>query len=318
MLAFCNALIAAPFASREGRLAPALTVFSLLVFFFCHTLAAQPHPADLVVINATVRTMTPRDSVHQAIAVLGDRIAATGSNRLVKTFIGPSTLVIDAGSRLVLPGFNDAHVHFMGIGNGFSSIDLRDVRSAEEMTARIARYVQFLPKGRWILGGHFDDRGWDLPDRKSLDALAPHNPLFLYRAGAATAIANSLAFNLAKVKDSDAELDVPPTGEATGIVRGASLRRISLAVPANQTTNWLEVAETATNYAASLGVTSVQDMSSDDSREVYLELGRQGKLKTRVYDCLPLRDWRKLKTSRLRYHLGAMVTDGCLKGFSDG
>ncbi|MEP6704367.1 MAG: amidohydrolase family protein, partial [Acidobacteriota bacterium] len=68
----------------------------------------------------------------------------------------------------------------------------------------------------------------------------------------------------------------------------------------------------------SLGVTSVQDMSSDDSREVYLELERQGKLKTRVYDCLPLRDWEKLKTSRLPYHPGAMVTDGCLKGFSDG
>ncbi|MEO6333881.1 MAG: amidohydrolase [Pyrinomonadaceae bacterium] len=318
MAAFCNALIAAPFAYREGRLAPALSVLSLLVVFFCDTLAAQPRPADLVIFNAAVHTMTPRDSVQQAIAVKGNRITATGTNKLVKTFIGPSTVVMDAGGRLVLPGFNDAHVHFMGIGNGFSSIDLRDVKSAAEMTERIARYVKFLPKGRWILGGHFDNKGWDLPDRKSLDAIAPDNPLFLYRAGAAAAIANSLAFNIAKVKDSDAELDVSPTGEPTGIVRGRPLRQISLVVPANQTTNWLEIAETATNYAASLGVTSVQDMQSDDSRAVYRQMERQGKLKTRVYDCLPLSDWSKLKTSRLPNHPGAMVTDGCLKGFSDG
>ncbi|HUR97606.1 MAG TPA: amidohydrolase family protein, partial [Pyrinomonadaceae bacterium] len=82
--------------------------------------------------------------------------------------------------------------------------------------------------------------------------------------------------------------------------------------------NWIEIAETATNYAASLGVTSVQDMHSDDSREIYRGLERRGKLKTRVYDCLPLRDWRKLKASRLLTSSGDMVTDGCLKGFSDG
>jgi len=62
----------------------------------------------------------------------------------------------------------------------------------------------------------------------------------------------------------------------------------------------------------------VQDMHSDDSRETYRELVRKGKLKTRVYDCLPLRDWQKLKDSRLPAQMGAMVTDGCLKSFSDG
>jgi predicted amidohydrolase YtcJ len=101
-------------------------------------------------------------------------------------------------------------------------------------------------------------------------------------------------------------------------VRGPALRKIAGAVPSNHTRNWPEIAETATNYAASLGVTSVQDMHSDDSREIYRELARRAKLKTRVYDCLPLRDWGKLRETRLTRTPTDLVTDGCLKSYSDG
>ncbi|MEP7148314.1 MAG: amidohydrolase [Acidobacteriota bacterium] len=280
--------------------------------------SAQTRPADLVVINAKVRTMTAATSVAEGFAVSGNRITAVGTTKLIKTFIGPSTRVIDAGGRLVLPGFNDAHVHFTAIGNTFSSIDLGDVKSSAEMTARIARYVSFLPKGRWILGGHFNNEKWELPDRKSIDAIIPDNPVFLYRRGAAEAFANSRAFSRANLKDNAPDVDRNTAGEATCIVRGNALQKIASAVPKNHISNWPEIAETATNYAASLGVTSVQDMHSDDSREIYRELQRQGKLKTRVYDCLPLRDWNKLKASRLPSTADAMVTDGCLKSFSDG
>ncbi len=280
--------------------------------------SAQTRPADLVVINAKVRTMTTNTSVADGFAITGNRITAVGTTKLIKKFIGPSTRVIDAGGRLVLPGFNDAHVHFTAIGNTFSSLDLRDVKSAAEMTARIARYVGILPKGRWILGGHFNNEKWELPDRKSIDAITQENPVFLYRRGAADAFANNLALSRANLKDNAADVDRDATGELTGIVRGSALRKIAAVVPQNHTSNWPEIAETATNYAASLGVTSVQDMHSDDSREIYRELQRQGKLKTRVYDCVPLRDWNKLKTSRLPTRPGEMVTDGCLKSFSDG
>ena len=262
--------------------------------------------------------MTSEGATAEAFAVADNRITAVGTTKLIKTFIGPSTRVIDAGGRLALPGFNDAHVHFMAIGNSFSSIDLRDVKSSSEMTARIARYARFLPKGRWILGGHFNNVNWELPDRQAIDAITPDNPVFLYRSGATTAFANSLAFNRANLKDNAADVDRIAAGEPTGIVRATALKKIVAAVPTNQISNWPEVAETATNYAASLGVTSVQDMHSDDSREIYRELQRQGKLKTRVYDCLPLRDWKKLRDSRLAVTKDEMVTDGCLKSFSDG
>jgi predicted amidohydrolase YtcJ len=262
--------------------------------------------------------MTSSDSVAEAVAVSGNRIVAVGTNKLIRTLIGPSTTVIDAKQRLVLPGFNDAHVHFMAIGNSFSSIDLRYVATAAEMTERISRYVRFIPKGRWILGGHLKIENALLVDRKALDRIAPDDPIFLYCGDNTTAMANSLAFRRANLKDDSQDVDRDTSGAPTGIVRGGALQKIAAAIPADHIRNWIEVAETATNYAASLGVTSVQDMHSDDSREIYRELQGQGKLKTRIYDCLPLRDWKKLRDSRLRNERDAMVTDGCLKGFSDG
>jgi predicted amidohydrolase YtcJ len=281
-------------------------------------ISQKPSLADLVVINAKVRTMTSSDSIAEAFAVSGNRIIAIGSNKLIRTLIGPSTRVIDAQGRLVLPGFNDSHVHFMAIGNSFSSIDLRYVTTATELTQRISRYVRFLPKGRWILGGHFKVENSQLPDRKALDGVSPDNPIFLYSSDSTTALANSQSFKRASLNDDSPDIDRDSSGSPTGIVRGIALQKIAAAVPADHMRNWIEVAETATNYAASLGVTSVQDMHSDDSREIYRELQRQGRLKTRIYDCLPLRDWKKLKNSRLRNDRDAMVTDGCLKGFSDG
>ena len=305
---------------RKGGSPPLLTQFSvaLLLIFSCQPVLPQNKFGHLVVINANVRTLVSRDSVVEAFAVSGNRITAVGKNSQIKKLIGPTTQVIDAKGRLVLPGFNDAHVHFMAIGNTFSSIDLRYVMTAEEMTQRIERYVRFIPKGRWILGGHFkSDISWS-PDRKAIDAITPDTPVFLYRADITTAFGNAVALRMADLKTGSEGVDRNAAGEATGIVRGPALQRIAFAVPKNHTTNWLELGETATNLAASLGVTSVQDMHSDDSREVYLELQRRGKLKTRVYDCLPLRDWKKLQETRLKGAPAAMVSDGCLKSFSDG
>lgn len=277
----------------------------ILILLKPHDLTGQPaKPPDLVIVNANIRTMVAENSRAGALAVSGNRITAVGTTKQMSKLIGRNTRVIDARGRLVLPGFNDAHVHFMGIGNIFSSLDLREVRTAGEMLDRIRRYVRVLPKGRWILGGGWNDGLWKLPDRHELDLAAPNNPVFLYHADAKSAFANTAAFERAGTKIVD-----------TGVVSGAALSAIRAKVPEDHSRNWTELAETATNYAASLGVTSVQDMHSDDSREIYRELYRQGKLKTRIYDCIPLPDWRKLSGVR---ESDEMVRGGCLKSFSDG
>jgi hypothetical protein len=124
-------------------------VFPLLfcLLFCSQLLSAQLRPADLIVLNANIRTMTARDARAEALAVTKNRIIAIGNNTRIRKLAGPETHVIDAGGKLVLPGFIDAHVHFMGIGNTFSSMELRDVKRGEEIVERIRRYSEI--PSRW-------------------------------------------------------------------------------------------------------------------------------------------------------------------------
>jgi predicted amidohydrolase YtcJ len=131
--------------------------------------------------------------------------------------------------------------------------------------------------------------------------------VFLYNADASSVLANSVAINAARVR-----------GTKPGIVTGPGLERIRHAVPSDHIRRWAEIAETASNYAASFGITSVQDTDSDDHAELYRELARQGKLKVRIYDCHGLPNWKKYAEAGLKAATGGgMVRTGCLKGTAD-
>ena len=84
---------------------------------------------DLLIVNATIHTMDSSRPNAEAVAILGDRIVAVGTDQDIRKLAGARTRVIDAGKQLVLPGFNDAHVHFMTGGFQLSSVDLRDATS---------------------------------------------------------------------------------------------------------------------------------------------------------------------------------------------
>jgi predicted amidohydrolase YtcJ len=299
-------------------------IFSLLLS--CFPAFPQNKSADLVIINAKVRTMDKAKPQAEALAVSGNIISAVGMNREIRALVGAKTKIIDAGGKLVLPGFNDAHVHFTGIGNQFSSIDLRDAKSPQEAVELIKFFTKFLPKGRWILGGRWNHENWTpaaLPSKELLDAVTPDHPVFIYHLNARTALANSLALKLAGVdnnrKSTIDGFERDRKGEPTGILRDSAIAVVKNITPQLHSKNWSEIIETASNYAASLGVTSVQDVHSDTLVEIYRELFRQGKLKTRIYDCSPLSDWKKLADARVRRASGdPMIRSGCLKHFSDG
>ncbi len=261
-------------------------------------------------------------SQAEAVAIRDGRFVAVGNYKEIAAFIGPRTKKIDAGGKLMLPGFNDAHVHFAAVGNKFSSIDLRRMKSADDVAEIFSRYSKVLPTNRWILGS-----GWDASlkgnalSRKVIDPLTPNNPVLVYSADGKWAFANGVALELAQVAESTIgeQIERDANGEPTGFVTGSALRRINSIIPANHTKNWPEILETASNYAASLGVTSVQDMHSDDMTDVYRRLQRQGKLKTRVYDCLPPSSIPTLIANGVEAAAGdAMVRTGCIKHFSEG
>ncbi len=304
---------------------------SILAFLFVlstgMTGIAQKVTADLVITNANIHTMDARRTVAHSIAVLNGKIIAIGSDADTKPLVGPKTRVIDAKGKLVLPGFNDAHVHFMGTGEQLSSVDLRSSKTPEEFVQRLKAFAAKLPKGRWILGGRWDHENWtpnDLPTAAMIDAATPDNPVFVERLDGHMALANSLAMKLAGVnkdtKDVAGGMIVRDAGgNPTGIFKDAAMSAISRAIPDTSFEQKLEAAQAATEHAASLGVTSVQDMSAGTDIGAYQELQRQGKLKTRVYGCSPLADYKRWANTGVHSAFGsAMLRVGCLKGYADG
>ena len=288
---------------------------------------AQTIPADLIVFNATVHTGVPGQRRAQAIAVMGNKIVAVGTDAQIKALAGPGTRQIDAGGKLIGPGFNDAHVHFLETGAQLSSVDLRDAKTPQEFVQRIKDFAAKLPKGRWILGGQWDHENWtpnDLPTAAMIDAVTPDNPVFVNRLDGHMALANSLAMRLAgvdkTVKDvAGGEIVRDAGGNPTGIFKDAASSYIEKAIPAPSFEQELEMAQAASDNAASFGITSVQDMSAGRLAGVYQELLRRGTLKTRIYGCTPLNDYKRWANTGVRYAFGdEMLRVGCLKSFADG
>lgn len=286
------------------------------------------HPfADIVVRNASIRTMDRSKPFAKAIAMIDGKIVAIGDDAELKAFIGPMTRTIDAGGKLIIPGFNDSHVHFLETGQQLSSVDLRDAKTPQEFVERIKKFAAKLPKGRWILGGKWDHENWspnDLPTAAMIDAVTPDHPVFIDRLDGHMALANSLAMRLAKVdkntKDiAGGEIVRDAAGNPTGVFKDSAMGYVGNVVPSPSFEERLEAAQAASEHAASLGVTSVQDMSAGTEIGVYQELLRRGTLKTRIYGCSPLADYKRWERTGIHYAFGnAMLRVGCLKGFTDG
>lgn len=289
--------------------------------------SAQTFQADLILVNANVHTGSKSQPKAQAIAVSGNKIVAVGTDAQIRALAGSKTRVVDAGGKTVIAGFNDAHVHFLETGQQLSSVDLRDAKTPQEFVARIKAFAAKLPKGRWILGGKWDHENWTpnaLPTAAMIDAVTPDNPVFIDRLDGHMALANSLAMRLAKVdKDTKdvagGEIVRDANGNPAGVLKDAAMSYINRVIPDPSFEERLEAAQAATDHAASLGITSVQDMSAGTDVGVYQELLRRGTLKTRVYGCSPLNDYKRWASTGVRHAFGdAMLRVGCLKGYADG
>lgn len=298
-----------------------------IVILLTQILTAQTLMADLVITNANIRTMDAKRTVARSVAVLNGKIVAVGSEADTKPLIGSKTRVIDAKGRTIIPGFNDAHVHFLETGQQLSSVDLRDAKTPEEFVKRIRDFAAKLPKGRWILGGKWDHENWkpnNLPTAAMIDAATPNNPVFIDRLDGHMALANTLAMKLAGVSKDTKEVDGglivrDGAGNPAGVFKDAAMSYIYKVVPDASFEEKLEAAQAATDHAASLGVTSVTDVSAGTDIGVYQELLKRGTLKTRVYGCSTLGDYKRWERTGVRAAFGdAMLRVGCLKGYADG
>src|SRR3954463_640324 len=164
-------------APRRPRVLGRSFLFSIVIMMTAFTLPApadaQSAPVSLAVVNARIWTGNPKRPWAEAIAVRGDRIAAVGSSAEIRKRAGASPNVIDAHGQMLVPGFNDSHVHIISAGRGLSSVKLRDASTPAEFIARIKAYAKTIPKGAWITDGDWDHTLWggELPARQWIDSV---------------------------------------------------------------------------------------------------------------------------------------------------
>jgi predicted amidohydrolase YtcJ len=252
------------------------------------TLAAGEF-ADTILVNGNLITIDAANPAAQALAIKSDKILQVGADETIRALAGDVTEVIDLGGKTVTPGLIDAHNHLQVWGtlmNLYEPLLPPEVRTLDDMLAKISTAVSKLNEGEW-LQGYF----WSvtpLPTRYDLDSVSPDNPIFLMQQGGHYGIANSLALQIAGVT---AETQSPEggiiqkddSGEPTGMLynhRAMDVVRVYAPQPDSATT--IQNIHFAEDLMAPLGVTTYHDCNARFSAiQGYLQAGQEKSLTLR-------------------------------------
>ena len=262
--------------------------FSLVLVLFGAQLTAGP---DLIVINADVRTSDKASERASAFAVKDSKFFAVGNTEDILNLAIDSTRIIDLNGRTVVPGFIDSHTHLSSGAKIVTGINLSEIREKAVWLEMIKDRVKTMKPGEWLLGGRwdytFENKGY--PTRWELDEVAPNNPVALSDIDGHSMWINTLAMELSGI---EADSEVPMGGQIvlnedgnpTGILLEGAMELVW------QNESYIRDSDLARNeiqqvidYATSLGITSVHDMSSRIELNKYKELASDKKLNLRVF-----------------------------------
>jgi len=309
---------------KERALAMACAALAPL----CAAFPQAKPSADVIVTNAKIWTVDKSRPQAEAMAIIGDRIVGVGSAADVDQWHGPQTRIIDAKGKLLLPGFNDAHVHFIDGGSHLQEVQLKDAASPEEFAKRIGERARTAAKGEWITGGDWDEQKWspaELPTKELVDPVTPDTPVWVNRYDGHESLANSLTLRLANItaKTQDpagGEIVRDAQGNPTGVLRDAAQQLVEKAMPPMTRERRLRAIRKALDYAASLGVTSVQHMNPEyEDVKIYAEMQEKGTLSTRIYAAPMETGWRDQAKIGIRHAFGtSLLRLGAVKGYADG
>ena len=269
-----------------------LGLFVVLLFstFACRR-GQEGSAAELILKNAAVYTLNEAQPWAEAAAVAGGKIVFVGSNSDVKKYRGEGTKTLDLAGKMVLPGFQDSHVHLISGGMELEQCNLNDLQTKDEILARVRAYAAENPKKDWIVGG-----GWALPvfsqanpSKEELDAVVSDRPVFLSAADGHSAWVNSRALEMAGVTAKT----VDPkngrierregTGEPSGTLREAAASLVGRLIPDPTAEQYLSGLRGGLALANRFGITSIIEASADDKLlEAYANLDRSGDLTLRV------------------------------------
>jgi predicted amidohydrolase YtcJ len=286
--------------------------------------------ADLAITGATVRTMDPAHPLADAVAVRAGRIEAVGSEE-VRAATGRTAEVLHLPGRLVVPGFQDAHVHPPSSGLERLRCDLNAIEDREGYREAIASYARTHPDEAWILGG-----GWSMaafpggtPRREDLDDVVPDRPAFLPNRDGHGAWVNTKALELAGIDadtpdPSDGRIERDPNGAPTGTLHEGAMNLVERLVPVPDADSWEPAILEAQAYLHSVGITAWQDATVEAATlRAYRDLDDRGLLTARVVAALlwdhhrdedQIEDLLELR----RWGTGGRVRAGTVKIFLDG
>lgn len=252
--------------------------------------------ADLIFTGGPV--FNPEGRAATTVAVTGDRISAVGASEVLG-LRGPDTEVVDLAGRLLLPGFQDAHVHPVPAGLELAQCDLTGAKTAEDTVAAVRAYADAHPEREWILGG-----GWSMeafaggtPSKELLDAVVPDRPVYLPNRDHHGAWVNSRALELAGVTrdtpdPADGRFERDASGEPTGMLQEGAMQYVGRITPPATAADRLGALLHAQRHLHAFGITAWQDaivgtfLGMEDPSEAYMTAARDGSLTARVVGAL--------------------------------
>jgi predicted amidohydrolase YtcJ len=300
--------------------------------------------ADTLFVNGQVFTAPATEPITAGVAVRGGRITAVGPDDELREFVGTSTEVVDLAGGLLIPGFQDAHVHPVMGGVDLLRCDLHDALSADEALARVATYAAGNPDLEWIVGG-----GWWMahyaggtPTREALDAVVPDRPVFLTNKDGHGSWVNSRALELAGINAStpdpaDGRIERRPDGSPSGTLHEGAALLVARLLPGITDEQQVAGLLLAQELLFSLGITSWQDAAvgelfgHEDVLQAYLTAAEDGLLRARVVGALwwdrergaeqivELEDRRaRGQVGRFRASSVKIMQDGVVENFTAG
>jgi len=251
----------------------------------------NPKSADTIYVNGNVRTMDDAYSVVEAFAVRKDRILGTGTTtEIERDFNAPN--VVDLKGKTVLPGFIDSHAHFFSLGIARMTVDLLGSASEHEAAERVLQGVRKSKPGGWVRGRGWDQNKWpskQFPTHRSLDNVAPDNPVYLARVDGHAIWVNSKALQESGVNRTTQD---PPggriirdsRGDPTGVFVDNAVGLVQKHLPPMSDSEAVEAMRLAAEECVRDGLTTVQDMGIDSVEyALYKELIEEDQLPLRIY-----------------------------------
>jgi predicted amidohydrolase YtcJ len=300
-------------------------------------------PADLAFVNGAVYTVDPARPRAQAVAVREGRIVAVGSDDDVRELLGPATDVIDLKGRMLLPGFQDAHIHPASSGLEMLRCNLSNAYALPDYRRIVAEYAAGHPDEPWILGG-----GWAMdafpggnPPKDALDEVVTDRPVYLTSRDGHSAWVNSKALEIAGVTrdtpdPADGVIVRAADGEVWGTLHEGALSLLERLLPEETDEDWIAGLRVAQEYLHSLGITAWQDAivgldSAYRTFDAYRRFARDGELTARVIGALWWNRYRDgeqiddLLAARERGSVGRfaatsvkIMQDGVIENFTAG